>query len=65
MIKINKGESIIVDLTVGACLTPASTLLGCRDTVVTYNKLPMDLGSRISHKVYDGFALTGFKKTTE
>lgn len=53
------GESIIVDTTVGAYLTPSSTLLWYRDTGVTYNKLPMNLGVRVSHKVYDGFALTG------
>jgi len=56
---ISFGETFIVDTTVGAYLTPSSTLLWYRDTGVTYNKLPMNLGVRISHKVYDGFALTG------
>ena len=59
MTGLSFGESFIVDTTVGAYLTPTSTLLWYRDTGVTYNKLPMNLGVRISHKVYDGFALTG------
>ncbi|OGF44436.1 MAG: hypothetical protein A2452_05995 [Candidatus Firestonebacteria bacterium RIFOXYC2_FULL_39_67] len=53
------GGEFVVDTTVGAYLTPSSTLMWYRDTGVTYNKLPLNLGVRVSHKVYDGFALTG------
>lgn len=50
---------ITVDTTVGSYLTATSSLMWYRDTGVTYTKLPMNLGVRVSHKVYDGFALTG------